>query len=150
MKFDFEKETPTGEFPVYAAGTYLVAVDDWEYIEKNNKEFVMWKLKFEGGEFDGKELRRFDTLIEKALWTLGKWINACGIDATGLPPMETKSKDFDAVLSMCCTRKVYVYISIDETRNRNNVDDMQPYPEQTRLELTPENVGTVDPACPIK
>lgn len=146
MKMDWKAEK-NGEMEVYDQGSYLVTVKEFEHITKNEKTFIKWDLIFNDGKYAGKKIVRFDTLTEKALWTLAKWVDACGVNTDNLPAMEVSSLDFHSVLEACINRTVIISVSIDETRGRNRVDDYTRDPAQKVLVL--ESGFNVDEDCPI-
>lgn len=149
-KMDWGANTQ-GAIKIYNEGTYLVKVHDWEYLDKNGKTFIQWHLKFEGGIYDGEVICRFDTITEKALWTLGSFISHCGIMTIDLPPMECRSTDFDAVLDKCVGRRVWIHTTVDEARGRNTIDSakgIRPVEEQAIIKLEPNDLAS-DPDCPV-
>jgi len=110
-------------FPVYAAGTYRVRIEDWEETEAKNTKTpqVLWTSTIIEGPDTGGPMRDYTPLTEKSLFRIANLVQACNVDLSNLSAMEVGSKSFAKVLDACKGCTTYWTVSYDKDYNNNKV-----------------------------
>jgi len=136
-EMNWGKERDKQQFTIYPTGTYKVRIISFEHTIANNEKQtpqIRWKAEIiEPDEYRGKTILEHTALTEAALWRTFNFINACNIDTSNLPNMDTEGVAFNKVLNACRERTMYWYIR-EELSNRGNprnvVDNYKADPDQ--------------------
>ena len=99
--------------PVIAPGFYLSEVVDYEKtVAKTGTQQIKVKHRIlEPGEAEGAPLFDFLALSEAAMWRVGAFVQACGLDLKSLPNMELGSEQFWRVVQLTKGRRVYLDVA---------------------------------------
>lgn len=131
--------------PLIEAGYYLVDIKDMEKTTaKTGTEQMLVKGNVSADDNNsgaqGAAVQDYLALTTNALWRVGAFVQAAGLDLKSLPNMTLGSEEFYRVLYSCKGRKMYWDI-IQEANPKNGkiynkVQGFAPYEDQEPLEFT--------------
>jgi len=127
MKVDWNTDTD-GSYTLYDSGAYTVEIKSIEEVMAstgNPQLKVQGTIK--GGDFDGKPVTDFITLIESVMWKLVKFFKGFG-SVEQLNVVDTNSGEFRALLNKLIGKTTVWVLEQKADRSgilRNNVVDYQ-------------------------
>lgn len=128
--------------PLLEPGFYTVTVGDYEKTTASTgTPQIKYTHKVAEGSEDVIGAPVFDwlALSEAALWRVGAFVQACGMDLKSLPNMELGSEQFWRVINMCKGRQVILELGQKTTPKGkvvNEVKSYMPVDDQEPLEYT--------------
>lgn len=124
---NFQKEVR--ENPVFPEGTYKVSITSYERcVAKSGTKQIRFKAAItEPKEHVGRSIIEHCALTDKALWKIANLINACGINTSKIPNLDTESGTFDKVLKSCVGRLSYWRLERGTDNKGNPRNDVVQY-----------------------
>jgi hypothetical protein len=108
--------------PLIEAGFYQTEVIDYEKtVAKTGTEQIKVKHRIVEGESEGATIFDWLALSDAAMWRVGSFMLACGLDLKTLPDMDTNSEAFWRVINLSKGRRLYIEVAQETNPKSGNI-----------------------------